>query len=168
MKKTLLIIFILFAALSLTTSSCSKEETKTPIITPTDVRDQAVGTYTYALQVNTLNSDGSITAVGSKSTGAFTVEKGTITGTIVIIEAGEVVATGSKITSANNGFAFDVDTQVQDSISLTGFDYFLLGGAVKYSGAYDSASNKLSFAYKYTNTNSGEVAVLTWECTKIK
>ncbi len=158
----------IMASFSITIVSCSKEETKTPVVTPTDVRDQAVGTYTYTLQGNTLNSDGSITALGGKSTGAFTVEKGTITGTIVILEAGDVVATGSKITSANNGFAFDVDSQVQDSISLTGFDYFLLGGAVKYSGAYYSASNTLSFAYKYTNSNSSQVAVLTWECTKIK
>jgi hypothetical protein len=168
MKKTLLIMACVLATISFTLSSCSKEETKTPVVTPTDVRDQAVGTYTYALQANALNSDVSITAVGSKSTGVFTVEKGAITGTILIKEAGDLFANGNKVTGADNGFVFDLEPQVQDSISLTGFDYFLLGGGVKYNGGFIKATNTLSFAYKYMNTNSGDVAVLTWECTKIK
>ncbi len=169
MKKSLLIIACIIATLSFTLSSCSKDETKTPAVA-TDVRDQAVGTYTYVLQANSLNSDGSITAVGDKSTGAFTVEKGTITSTILIKEAGDLFATGSKITSASNGLAFDVNDQtLQDTLSLTGFNYFLLGGGVKYSGGFYTATNTLSIAYKVTNTKSGQVVVvLTWECTKIK
>ena len=158
----------ILGTIGFTLSSCSKEETKNPVVTPTDVRDQAVGSYTYVLQGNTLNSDGSITAVGDKSTGAFTIEKGTISSTILIKEAGDLFTTGNKVTSADNGFVFDLEPQVQDTISLTGFDYFLLDGGVKYNGGFIKATNTLSFAYKYTNTSSGLVAVLTWECTKIK
>jgi len=153
MKKTLLIIFILFAALSLTTSSCSKEETKTPIITPTDVRDQAVGTYTYALQVNTLNSDGSITAVGSTNTVTATALNGsgvTVTGVnLADILAADVsiravttgaVATGTIVVSGQTATQF---TLVNSTIGAG--SYYL-----RVTDASDSDNQKVISYKRFT------------------
>ena len=156
MKKTILAILtvgtIMFTA-------CSKEETK---VTPTDVRDQAVGNYNYKL-VNYLLVSGELIPNDS-STGILKVEKGTSTSTILIKESnGKLITTGSKISAASNGFTFDIDPQTVDSVTFEGYNYFTLG-STKYHGGFISGINNLAFAYK--STISGMSLVLVAECTK--
>jgi hypothetical protein len=156
MKKTILAILtvgtIMFTA-------CSKEETK---VTPTDVRDQAVGNYNSKIVSNYLVS-GELIPIDS-STEILKVEKGTSSSTILIKESnGKLITTGSKIGAASNGFTFDIDTQTIDSITLEGYNYFTLG-STKYHGGFISGINNLAFAYKATI--SGIPVIIVVECTK--
>jgi hypothetical protein len=160
MKKTLLIMACIAASLSLTTVSCSKEETKTA--TTADPRDQAVGNYNFKTVSNVL-VNGVITPVDS-STGSLKVEKDAANSTILIKESnGQLITTGSKIGVGSNGFTFDIEPQKIDTIELEGFNYFIIG-TTKYHGAFISGLNTLSFAYKITNSANGLLIVTT--CTK--
>ncbi len=156
MKKTILAILtvgtIMFTA-------CSKEETK---ITPTDVRDQAVGNYNSKIVFNTI-VNGELIPIDS-STGILKVEKGTSSSTILIKESnGKLITNGSKIASASNGFTFDIDPQTVDTITLEGYNYFTLG-STKYHGGFLSGVNTLTFAYKTKISGLDIVAVIN--CSK--
>jgi hypothetical protein len=156
MKKTILAILtvgtIMFTA-------CSKEETT---VTPTDVRDQAVGNYNSKTVFNYLVS-GELIPFDS-STATLKLEKGTSSTTILIKETnGKLITTGSKIAAASNGFTFDIDPQTVDTITLEGYNYFILG-STKYHGGFISGSKKLTFAYK--TLLAGSDYIIITECTK--
>ncbi len=156
MKKTILAILtvgtIMFTA-------CSKEETT---VTPTDVRDQAIGNYNTKTVTNFLLS-GELVPLDS-STGTLKVEKGTSSSTILIKESnGKLITTGTKIGAASNGFTFDIDPQTVDTITFEGYNCFTLG-STKYHGGFISGVNTLTFAFK--TKISGLDVVFVTNCSK--
>ncbi len=117
-------------------SGCSEDD-------PVDVRDQAMGTYNYTMDIYVLNGSSLIplelqetgTVIASKTAQGFEVKEG-----------GEIAFVGSKIAEASNGFTFDIETQTVDvdgqTVTVEGYDGVELG-SVKYNGFYDSSKKEL-------------------------
>lgn len=146
---------LLFGLLALVAISCSEDEVA-------DVRDQALGTYTYTSKGYYLNGS-TLVYIADTDGGSFTVEKSTTNSDNVLIKEGGDTIIGEKIEEASNGFGFDVDDFTDDGSVFTGYDGFELSGT-KYHGGYIASTKKFTFYYKYTE--DGVVYVIEITGTK--
>ena len=146
MKK----VFLMLVVISTLFLACSKDETTV------DIRTNVVGTYPYvAKQYKLVGSTLTYLGTDVDFTGTFVVKLNTASSnTIDIWEDGVKSFEGQKVLEATNGVVFDVPSQTADGTTISGYQYWNLGGT-KYHGAYTTASKKLEIAYQYTAPISG-------------
>ena len=160
--KNLLLLFVLIISLS----ACSKDDDKDN----TDIRDQAVGTYNYTLDV-AYYEDGELQLLPDLSdSGIFTVKKNESDSKMIdFAEDGKVFFSGSKIAAASNGFTFDVPSQIIEvdelgQIGIIGLNLVELGSTY-YNGVYFNSEKKIHCFFQTTLSNE---QVLLFEVEAIK
>ncbi len=126
-----------------------------------DVRDQAVGTYSGTMTYYILEEDGDLVSYESlelepseSDINNVQVSKDEANdGSIKITSGGDVIY-GIKIEEAGNGFTFDIESQVYEGMTITGYNCIDLGG-IKYHGAFSSETDELSWGCKVDIDDAG-------------
>ena len=168
-------MLIMATALSFTACGDDDEEDKIvdelikEIEEETDVREQAVGNYSYTTTLY-IEEDGKLVPFASELAELaealgeeFNESDFKIKGTATVSKSGdnkilikEDETDGDQwllnnIREASNGFIFDVDKTTIDEVEFTNYDGYHLEGETKtYGGGFIAASKKLEF-YIYTS-----------------
>lgn len=136
--KRIMYMLVLVPAIAFV--GCSEED-EAP-----DYVAESVGTYSYSVNY-TLVADANDT---DSDTGVMTIAQSGSNITIVLDggTSDEVTITGEKVTTASNGYAFDIrsfnGTEDGVSYTVTGIDGTEIDG-VNYDGRYDSGSGQVFF-----------------------
>ena len=109
---------------------------------PTDIRDQAVGTYTSTVTTLIYDNGETHTPYEKEAAGELTISK---SGDKELISDDGMRFV--NIVEASNGFAFNVPTYVFQGKTISGYPDFAIG-SVKYHGSYISAEKKFSVSFK--------------------
>ena len=177
MKKVKFLLSMLVMAAALGFTACSDDDEEDKIVEElvkeieeeTDVREQAVGNYSYTTTLY-VEEDGKLVPFASELAElaeVLDVElnesdfqfKGTATvaksgDNKILIKEDETDGDQwllNNIREASNGFIFDVEKTTIDEVEFTNYDgYYLEGETKTYGGGYTSASKKLEF-YIYTS-----------------
>jgi hypothetical protein len=134
------IIALLIAAISFFALSCSKDDPQ-----PADPEDEAVGDYTYTVDIRRIELDKSQTFVDN-FTGSMTAVK---TGYSLVFSVPEGrFFTAEEIKRSSKGFSFDITTGLaridQETIVVKGYDSGVTVDGATYSGQFISSTKKLT------------------------
>lgn len=134
-------------------NSCKKEDDK-------NVAEEGVGTYDVKISYF-FEEDKKLYNSGMEAeTAVATVS---LDGENLKVEIDGDVMKLVKIKEASNGFTFDVEdftyTEDGESITMTGYNGFVLGENTACAGAYISATKKLEFYYEMPRDNFYEMFV---------
>ena len=148
--------------------SCSDDE---EVI---DVRAQAVGNYNY--EFNTYYIDkGALVPAGINDDGTFAVANDPANESGLIITEGTTKFTANKVTSASNGFTFDIPAQsIKDddgtTLNISGYNGAQLvttgGSSTLYNGVYITSTKKFTFYFQVVDADTGITIVFELEGTK--
>lgn len=153
------IVALLIAAISSLSLSCGKDDPA-----PADPENEAVGEYTYVVDIRRIEHDDSQTFVDS-FTGSMNAVK---TGYSLVLSVPEGrFFTAEEIKRSSTGFSFDIATGLAriggETIPVKGYDEGVTVDGATYSGQFISKSKKLiavmtfqfqgyDYIYKVTGT----------------